>query len=396
MNQKTRKYYRVQANINLDAIYENVSNAKKLLRPETKFMAIIKADGYGHGAVPLAETIDELVDAYGIAILEEGIELRKAGFTKPMLILGYTSPEQYPAMIQYGIATAVFTLEMAKEISKCAVEMNQTAKIHIKLDTGMSRIGFSVSEKNKEDSLKKIVEISKLPMIEIDGCFSHFARMDETDKTKAMEQFRKFQDFTGKMEEAGVKIPVKHISNSAGIMEMPEVQLDMVRDGICLYGLYPSEEVHKERLPLTPAMEMKAYVSFVKELPAGVEIGYGGTYTTTKDTMVATIPVGYADGYPRCLSGKGYVLIHGKKARILGRVCMDQFMVDVTEIPDVKVGDVATLFGKDGDAEISIEEISEMAYSFNYEFVCDVGKRVPRVYFRNGEVVLTKDFYVEF
>ena len=396
MNQKIRKYYRVQANINLDAIYENVVNAKKLLKPDTKFMAIIKADGYGHGAVPLAETIDELVDAYGIAILEEGVELRKAGFTKPMLILGYTAPEQYRTMIEYEIATAVFTPEMAEEISKCAVKLNKTAKIHIKLDTGMSRIGFSVSEKNREDSLKKIVEISRLPMIQIEGCFSHFARMDETDKTKAMEQFQKFQEFTKAMEEAGVPIPLKHISNSAGIMEMPEVQLDMVRDGICLYGLYPSEEVHKERLPLTPAMEMKAYVSYVKTLEPGVEIGYGGTFTTTKETKVATIPVGYADGYPRCLSGKGDVLIHGKRAQILGRVCMDQFMVDVTEIPDVAVGDEVTLFGKDGGAEISIEEISGMAYSFNYEFVCDVGKRVPRVYFRHGEVVGTKDYYVEF
>lgn len=313
-----------------------------------------------------------------------------------MLILGYTAPEQYRTMIEYEIATAVFTLEMAEEISKCAVKLNKTAKIHIKLDTGMSRIGFSVSEKNKEDSLKKIINISKLPMIQIEGCFSHFARMDETDKTKAMEQFQKFQEFTGLMENAGVKIPVKHISNSAGIMEMPEVQLDMVRDGICLYGLYPSEEVHKERLPLIPAMEMKAYVSYVKMLEPGVEIGYGGTYTTTKDTKVATIPVGYADGYPRCLSGKGYVLIHGKRAQILGRVCMDQFMVDVTEIPDVVIGDEVTLFGKDGEAEIGIEEISGMAYSFNYEFVCDVGKRVPRVYFRHGEVVGTKDYYVEF
>ncbi|MBR1743541.1 MAG: alanine racemase, partial [Lachnospiraceae bacterium] len=263
MKKEIRKYYRVQANINLDAIYENVKNAKKLLKPGTKFMAIIKADGYGHGAVPLAETIDELVDAYGIAILEEGVELRKAGMKKPMLILGYTAPEQYPDMIRYEIATAVFTLEMAKEISKCAVEMGKNAKIHIKLDTGMSRIGFSISE----ESLEKIKEIAKLPGIQIEGCFSHFARMDETDKTKAMEQFRKFQEFTQKMEAAGVSIPVKHISNSAGIMEAPEVHLDMVRDGICLYGLYPSEDVQKERLPLIPAMEMKAYISYVKELP---------------------------------------------------------------------------------------------------------------------------------
>lgn len=392
MDRKIRKYYRVQANINLDAIYENVKNAKKLLNPSTKMMAVIKADGYGHGAVPLAETIDELVDAYGIAILEEGIELRKAGFTKPMLILGYTATEQYPAMIEYGIATAVFTLEMAEEISKCAVRMEKEAKIHIKLDTGMSRIGFSITRQSLED----IKKINKLPNVKIEGCFSHFARMDETDKTKAMEQFRKFMEFTDTLEKEGVLLPVRHISNSAGIMEAPEVHLDMVRDGICLYGLYPSEEVKKERLPLIPAMELKAYVSYVKTLPAGVEIGYGGTYTTTKETRVATIPVGYADGYPRCLSGKGAVLIHGKRAPILGRVCMDQFMVDVTEISDVVTGTEVTLFGKDGDGELSIEEISAAAYSFNYEFVCDVGKRVPRVYYRHGKVVRTKDFYVSY
>ncbi len=389
---KKRTYYRVQANINLDAIYENVQNAKKLLSDGTKLMAIIKADAYGHGAVPVAETIEELVDAYGIAILEEGIELRKAGFQKPMLILGYTAPEQYPDMIKYDISTAVFTLEMAEKLQECAAKDNKTAKIHIKLDTGMSRIGFSISEQSLED----VKKIANMPNLKIEGCFSHFARMDEADKTKAMEQFRKFQEFTGQMERAGIHIPVKHISNSAGIMEEPAVHLDMVRDGICLYGLYPSEEVHKERLSLRPAMELKAFVSYVKELPAGVEIGYGGTYTTESTMKVATIPVGYADGYPRCLSGIGYVLIHGQRARILGRVCMDQFMVDVTQIPGVRVGTEVTLFGRDGEENLSIEEISGMSHSFNYEFVCDVGKRVPRVYYRHGEVIGTHDFYPEF
>jgi alanine racemase len=389
---KMKEYYRVYADIDLDAIYENVKNAKALLKKDTKMMAIVKADGYGHGAVEVARQIDELVDAYGVAILEEGIELRKAGFTKPILILGYTPKPLYPAMIRYDIATAVFTMEMAKEISDTAVAMHKNANIHIKLDTGMSRIGFAITKESKEI----IEQIAKLPGIEIKGCFSHFARMDEKDKTKANEQFAKFTKMVNALEKDGVDLGIRHISNSAGIMEAPEVQMDMVRNGICLYGLYPSEEVQKERLPLKPAMELKAYVSYVKTLEPGVEIGYGGTYTTTKKTRVATIPVGYADGYSRCLSGKGSVLIHGKKAPILGRVCMDQFMVDVTDIDNVCVGDRVTLFGKDGDSCITIEEISAMAHSFNYEFVCDIGKRIPRVYYRHGKVIETKDYYPDY
>lgn len=387
-----KEYYRVYADIDLDAIYENVKNAKALLKKDTKMMAIVKADGYGHGAVEVARQIDELVDAYGVAILEEGIELRKAGFTKPILILGYTPKPLYPAMIRYDIATAVFTMEMAKEISDTAVAMHKNANIHIKLDTGMSRIGFAITKESKEI----IEQIAKLPGIEIKGCFSHFARMDEKDKTKANEQFAKFTKMVNALEKDGVDLGIRHISNSAGIMEAPEVQMDMVRNGICLYGLYPSEEVQKERLPLKPAMELKAYVSYVKTLEPGVEIGYGGTYTTTKKTRVATIPVGYADGYSRCLSGKGSVLIHGKKAPILGRVCMDQFMVDITDIDNVCVGDRVTLFGKDGDSCITIEEISAMAHSFNYEFVCDIGKRIPRVYYRHGKVIETKDYYPDY
>lgn len=387
-----KEYYRVQAEINLDAVYNNVTAAKALTRPGTKMMVIIKADGYGHGAVELAEVLDPLTDAYGVAILEEGIELRQAGVTKPILILGFTPAPLYEKMIEYDITTAVFQLDMAQKMSETAVAMGKKAKVHIKLDTGMSRIGF----KQDEESLETIQRIAALPGIQIDGCFTHFARMDETDKTRAKEQFQRYMDFTARIEALGIPLPVKHVSNSAGIMEMPEVNLDMVRDGICVYGLYPSEEVKKERLPLTPAMELKAYVSFVKTLEPGVEIGYGGTFTTSRRTRVATIPVGYADGYPRSLSGKGCVLIHGKRAPILGRVCMDQFMVDVTDIPDVAEGDTVTLFGRDGGEYLSVEEVADLSGSFNYEFVCDVGKRVPRVYYRHGKKVGVKDYYPEF
>lgn len=387
-----REYYRVQAEINLDAIYENVANAKKLLHPGTKLMAIIKADAYGHGAVQVAETLEPLADAYGVAILEEGVELRQAGISKPILILGYTPQPLHHAMIEYDIATAVFTEEMAEQLSDEAQKMGKKALVHLKIDTGMSRIGFLPTR----ESLDSIRRIASLPGLSIEGCFTHFARMDEKDKTRAKMQFETYMEFVQKIEEMGIKIPVRHVSNSAGIIEMPEVNLDMVRDGISVYGMYPSEEVCKEKLPLTPAMEVRSWVSYVKTLEPGVQIGYGGTYTTTRQTKVATIPVGYADGYPRALSNKGRVLIHGQSAPILGRVCMDQFMVDVTDIPNVGQGDVVTLTGRDGDAYISIEEVADMAYSFNYEFVCDIGKRVPRVFYRHGRKIDTKDYYPTF
>lgn len=387
-----KEYYRVQANINLDAIYDNVKAAKSLTKEDTKLMAIIKADAYGHGAVKVAETLDDIADAYGVAILEEGIELRQAGVTKPILILGYTPAPLYEAMINYDITTAVFKYDMAEEISNTAVRLGKKAKIHIKLDTGMSRIGF----KQDDESLETIIKISKLPGIEITGCFTHFARMDEKDKTKAKEQFRRFMDFTKRIEDAGINIPVKHVSNSAGIIEMPEVNLDMVRDGISVYGMYPSEEVNKEKLPLTPAMEIISYISFIKTLEKDVEIGYGGTFTTTRETKVATIPVGYADGYPRSLSNKGCILVNGQRAPIIGRICMDQFMVDITDIKDVHENDKVTLIGHDGDGYISIEEMADLSGSFNYEFVCDIGKRVPKVYYRNGKKIGTKDYYPDF
>lgn len=389
MREDMKQYYRTWAEIDLDAVYHNVAAAKALTKAGTKLMAVIKADGYGHGAVQLAEVLEPLADAYGVAILEEGIELRQAGVKKPILILGYTPQPLQEAMICYDITATVFSRETAVQISDAALRLGKKAKVHIKLDTGMSRIGFLPDD----DSLRIIQEIAALPGLQIEGCFTHFARMDETDKSRAKEQFQKYMDFTAKIEAAGITLPVKHVSNSAAIIEMPETNLDMVRDGICVYGLYPSEEVAKSRLPLIPAMQWKARVSYVKTLPAGVEIGYGGTYTTKSETRVATIPLGYADGYPRSLSNRGCVLIHGQRAPIIGRVCMDQFMVDVTDIPDVQTGDLLTLFGRDGEECLPVEEVAALAGSFNYEFVCDVGKRVPRVYYRNGKVISTKDYY---
>lgn len=384
-----KEYYRVQANINLDNICDNVMKTRKLLAEGTKIMAIIKADGYGHGAVPIAMVLKDYVEAFGIAILEEGIELRKAGITKPILILGYTPEQMCKELVSYDIMPAVFTYKMAEVIAKEAIRQNKIVKIHIKLDTGMSRIGFSLTE----ESIKEIQKINKLENIEIDGCFSHFSKADETDKSFTYTQIERFDHFVERLEEEGISIPTKHISNSAGIIEVPEGNKDMVRLGISTYGLYPSEEVDKSKCVLEPAMEIKACISFVKELEPSIAIGYGGTFITQKKTKVATIPVGYGDGYPRALSGKGRVLINGCYAPILGRVCMDQFMVDVTDIPNAKEGDIVTLVGRDGTECITVEELADMAGSFNYEFVCDVGKRIPRVYYYCGKKIGTSDCY---
>lgn len=384
-----KEYHRVHADINLDAIVQNCRNARKITNPSSKLMAIIKADGYGHGAVQIAHRIDDIVDAYGIAIVEEGIELRKAGIRKPILILGFTPWQQYEDLLNYEITQAVFSLEMAEQLSEAAQSCNRTAHIHIKIDTGMNRIGFFPTK----DTVTAVKKIQKLQGIQIDGCFTHFAKADEADKTAARKQLQVFTEFTDRLKENGISLPVCHASNSAGIIEMPEANLDMVRLGISLYGMYPSEEVGREPLPLIPAMELKSYISFIKEVPAGTMVGYNGTFTTTAETKIATVPIGYADGYPRTLSNLGCVLIRGKRAPVIGRICMDQFMVDVSAIDGVKTGDQIVLVGRDGEEFLSVEEVAGLAGSFNYEFVCDVGKRVPRVYYEKGRPVETKDYY---
>ena len=378
-----QEYMRVRADVDLDAIHHNLSLAKSVINKDTQLMAVIKADGYGHGANQIAKYCDDVIDRYAVAIPEEGIDLRKAGFTKPINLLGYTHPTQYEDVINYDLIPAIFTLDMAKTLSQKALSMNKTVKIHIKLDTGMSRIGFADNEK----SVDVIKEISLLPNLEVDGIFSHFARADEKDKSVARSQFERFTNFVNKLKSKGLEIPNCHISNSAAIMELSDMNLQIVRSGIITYGLYPSEEMDKENFKIIPAMELKSQVSFVKTLKAGTPVGYGGTYVTDKETVIATIPVGYADGYPRSLSNKGRVIIKGQSAPIVGRVCMDQFMVDVTCIEGVKQGDEVTLMGKEGEEFISCEELSGLAGSFNYEFVCDISKRVPRVYYKDGKIV---------
>lgn len=377
-----KMHSRIQAEIDLDAMTYNLEHIKKNLAPGTQVIAVLKADGYGHGAVPLARRIQKDPEIWGIAVatVEEGEELRNAGITKPILILGYTYQEDYQKIANLDFRPAVFKLSMAKELSKAALEAGKTLKIHIKIDTGMTRIGYRDVKKD----VPEILEISKLPGLEIEGIFTHFARADEADKTPALVQYEKFQEFIRSLEQEGLHIPMKHCSNSAGIIRMQEANLDAVRAGIILYGLYPSKEVEREPVPLKPLMSLRSHIAYIKTVEPGAEISYGGIFTTVRETRVATIPVGYADGYPRGLSNKGSVLIRGKRAPILGRVCMDQFMVDVTEIPEAEELDQVTLLGKDGEDCITMEELGELSGRFNYEFACCISKRVPRVYLESG------------
>lgn len=377
------KNNRVKAVISLDAVEQNFREMRKNIAEDTKMIAVVKADAYGHGAVPIAHLIEDYDYIWGFAAAtaEEAVHLRQAGITKPILILGIVFDEYFPELVQYDIRPAVCEYDEAKKFSDEAVLQNKTVHIHIALDTGMTRIGYA----DIPESVEEIKKIAELPNLEIEGMFTHFARADEYDRSPAMVQLERYQDFSKRVEEAGVDIPLHHCSNSAGIIRVPEANLSIVRAGITIYGIYPSSEVERDIVKLAPVMELKSHITYVKDVPAGAAISYGGTYVADKKRRVATIPVGYADGYPRQLSNKGWVLIHGKKAPILGRVCMDQFMADVTEIDNVKKGDEVTLLGRDGDEFISIEEMGDLCGRFSYEFACDISPRVPRVYIKDGK-----------
>ena len=377
-------YFRTQAAINLDNLEFNFNQVREKLPKNIKILSVVKADAYGHGAVQTAKFLDDKCDFFGVACIEEAMELINADICSPILILGYVAPELYKTVIENNIRIPIFSYDDAAALSKEAARQNKTALFHFCVDTGMSRIGFQATEESA-DVCKKIVE---LPNIKAEGLFSHFATADESDLTKTYKQLELFKEFSKMLSARGLNITIKHLNNSAGIMMIDDC-FDMVRSGIVTYGLYPSEDVDKSRLSLKPAMEWKTHISYVKKLEAGREISYGGTYVTEKATVVATVPVGYADGYPRCLSNVGRVIVNGPYANIIGRVCMDQFMIDVTDIPDVKVEDEVTLVGTDGDAVLTMEEISNHAHSFNYELPCKIARRVPRVYYRNGKIVKT-------
>ncbi len=384
-----KTYTRVYAPIDLDAVAYNMESMKKNLAEGVGMIGVIKTDAYGHGAVPVAQAIDPYVAGYAVATIDEALILRRHGISKTILILGVTHPSRYEDAVREEIRLAVFTMEQAEALSETAVSMGKTAVVHLVVDTGMSRIGMQP----EEECADMACQIAGLPGIYVEGMFTHFAKADETDKTNAENQLAKYLDFAEMLKKRGLEIPIRHCSNSAGIIDLPQAHLDMVRAGISIYGMYPSDEVEKTQVLLRPVMGLKSFITYIKTLRPGQEVSYGGHFKAEKEMRVATIPVGYGDGYPRNLSCKGHILVCGKQAPILGRVCMDQFMVDVTEIPEASVDTEVTLIGTEGKETILVEDLADIGGGFHYEIVCDIGKRVPRVYYRNGNVVGTKDYF---
>lgn len=375
------------AEVNLDAILQNLCNMKAVIDENTQMIGVIKTDAYGHGSVPIAQASEQLDFMWGFAVAtpEEAMLLRREGIRKPILILGYSFPYCYETLALEEIRPCVFRTDSLPLLQEAAKKTGRVIKVHIKVDTGMGRIGIAPDE----IGLAFVEQVLSCDKIEIEGMFTHFARADEFDKTSAREQLARFRQFGEAVEKRfGIHIPLKHCSNSAGVLELPEANLDLVRAGVTMYGLYPSDEVSRESITLTPALSLYSHIVFIKTVPAGQPISYGGTYVTEKTMRVATIPMGYGDGYPRSLSNKGCVLICGKRAPILGRVCMDQFMVDVTEIPEAREGDRVVLLGFDGEEHLSAEELGDASGRFNYELVCDFGKRIPRIYTRQGDIIL--------
>ncbi len=379
---KNPQYYRTFARIDLDALEHNVNELKGCLGEGVRAMAVVKANAYGHGSVRVSQFLEDKVDYFAVACIEEAIELRDGGIKKPILVLSYTAPYLYGDLIDYNITATVFHFEEAKMLSEVALEKGKKAKVHVPVDTGMGRIGLTPDETGADI----LLEISHLPGIHLEGLFSHYACADCVDKEDALCQTNLFDRFIALLEQRGVFIPIKHICNSAGTMDFTK-QYDMCRLGIALYGLYPSDEMDTEKVKLLPVMEVISHVIHVKTVPKGFKIGYGHIYTAPSERKIATVSIGYADGFNRCFTEIGYVLLHGKKAPIVGKVCMDQIMVDITDIPDVSVGDHAIILGENEGACITAETLGSMCHSFNYEVVCNFMPRVHRVYYQGGNTI---------
>ena len=380
------------AEIDLDALAHNMREIRRLARRDALVTAVIKADGYGHGARKIAQTLlDNGADRFAIAVLDEGIELRRAGFKVPILILGYTDGERAEEIISNDLEQAVYSWELAEAISKEAVKQGKTAKIHIKIDSGMGRIGLQPNS----DTVQLIKKISQLPNIAVEGIFTHFAVADAADKTYTEGQYEKFSWVCKELDKEDVKINIRHCANSATIIDLPDMHFNMVRAGIILYGLEPSDEVLLDRIELRQAMSLKVRITHVKEIEAGQSVSYGRKFIADRKTKIASLPIGYADGYTRMLSGKAEALVKGKRVPVVGRICMDQCMIDVTGIDDVKVGDEVVLFGKQDGAFISIDELAAKLGTINYEIVCMIGKRVPRVYIKDGKIVDVMNYIID-
>lgn len=386
-------YRRAVAEIDLDAILYNVGQMGRHIAAGAKIMAVIKADGYGHGAVPIGKELEplDIVWGYAVATAEEAWILRRNGLEKPILVLGAVFPEQYQGLVGQEIRPTIYSLQQAEGLEEFLSRQGTSLPVHVKIDTGLSRLGFQATEK----AAGEVAQIAGMGHIIVEGLFTHFAKSDAKDKSMAISQMERFGAMQKMLAGYGISIPIAHCSNSAAIIDMPEAHMDLVRAGISLYGMWPSSEVQKENISLRPALSLKSCIVFLKELEQGRAVSYGATYETSGNQRIATIPVGYGDGYPRSLSNRGYVLVHGRRAPICGRICMDQFMVDVTDIPEAAEGDTVTLVGTDGAETITMEGIGELSGRFNYEFACDLGKRIPRVYKNGGEIVQAKDYFWE-
>lgn len=366
------------AEISLDALRRNMINIRKITAPDAMIMAVVKADAYGHGAVEVSRVLlQNGADRLAVATADEGEALRKEFPNVPIMMLSGADEACAAQIVENDLIPAVFDLPLAEALSRAATERGKTVKVHVKIDTGMNRIGIYHSDPLLAEKVRRISELDSL---EVEGAFTHFSKADEADLTYAREQFARFTACLEKIEAAGVKLKIRHCCNSAGIINFPEMHMDMVRPGIILYGLYPSEEVDKSRLPLEPVMSFKARISEIKTVPKGSLISYGGTYAAPEDMPVGTASVGYADGYSRVLSGKASLLVGGEKRRVLGRICMDQCIFDMRNVHNINVGDSVVLFGSDGENRLPVEEPANLMGTVNYEIVCMVGKRVPRIY----------------
>ncbi|SFD16681.1 alanine racemase [Clostridium uliginosum] len=378
----------VWAEIDLDAIAYNMKNIKNLTK-DKEVIAVVKADCYGHGALDVVPTLLENgASRLAVAVLTEGIELRRNSINAPIMILGYTPISLAEEVIEYDIEQTVYDAEYAKELSDIAVSLNKKAKIHIAIDSGMGRIGFLPNE----SSLHNISQICNLKGLDIIGIFTHFSTSDEKDKEYTHEQFNKFTSFVGALSDIGIEIPIKHASNSGAIMDMPETYLDAVRAGIILYGYYPSNEVNKKVLSLKPALTLKASISHVKEIDKDMYISYGRTFKTERKSVIATIPIGYADGYSRLLTDGAKVIVNGKLAKVVGKICMDQCMIDVTDIGSVNVGDEVIILGQEGNLKLDADDLAEIMGTINYEILCMLKYRIPRVYIKNEKVIAVRNY----
>ncbi|MGD9211012.1 MAG: alanine racemase [Desulfobacteraceae bacterium] len=377
------------AEVDLRAIAHNTRQLRRIVSPKTRLMVAVKANGYGHGAVAVAKTaLAHGADALGVARLEEGVELRNEGIDAPILIFGYTLPALARRLIQYDLTQTVYDIETAKQLSEAIGIQNKPLKIHIKVDTGMGRLGMLSPADSSQwpgetyigDPLDMVKTIAALPGLELEGIFTHFASSDSRDKTYAESQFKRFSKLLDQLEAAGIMIPLKHAANSGAIIDMPHTHLDMVRAGISLYGLYPSNEVEKTRISLIPAMALKTGIIHLKTVPSGFNVSYNSTWQTSAVTTIATVPVGYGDGYSRAFSNKGQMLVHGHRAPVVGRVCMDLTLLDVGHIPKVKVGDEVVVFGRQKEQCLSADELAAWVNTINYEIVTALTSRVPMIY----------------